>query len=81
MRSAGELSDKGVGELVVYAHIMVSPASQTEMQRQVVYAQKSSLKRLRSPKFGRYDGKSSMMVPLLQSAPSDVLYVPWPRRS
>jgi len=43
--------------------------------------QNCSLKRLRSPEVGWNEGKSNMMAPLDQSAPSEVLEVVCPRKS
>lgn len=45
-----------------------------------IYSQKSSLKRLWSPTAGRYVGRSNMMAPLLQSWPSSVPVVTWPKK-
>lgn len=44
-------------------------------------SQNGSLKRRWSPIFGLKLGKSNMIAPLLQSAPSEVLVVTCPRRS
>lgn len=57
---------------------MVSPIPTLN---KVSHLQNCSLNRLWSPIVGRNDGKSNMIAPLLQSAPSVVLYVTWPRRS
>ena len=70
VRTAWKLVDERVCDFVVLARQSAS----SHITRQG-HLQKGSLNRFWSPNVGRYEGKSNMMAPLLQSAPSTVLYV------
>ena len=82
LRPAGELADEVMCEPVVcipsqpahFGHWGDAEAPPSDSQQ-------ASLKRLRSPMVGRKLGKSNIMAPWDQSAPSPVLNVAWPQEA
>lgn len=76
MRAARKLVDERRRQVVICSESALPHSHQTSSN-----SQNGSLNLSPSPTVGLKLGKSNMMAPLLQSAPSAVSYVTWPSRS